>query len=108
MPNPRSEQALVLAVSTLESSDEALDSGADAFLQKPFDPLAARIDGEGSFGNQRLPADQAAPIMTERLSSGAERLDAILGGGLPGNSMNLIMGLPGFREDDPRSAIPFS
>jgi len=29
----------VLAVSTLESRDEALDSGADAFLQKPFEPL---------------------------------------------------------------------
>lgn len=29
----------VLAVSTLESRDEALDCGADAFLQKPFEPL---------------------------------------------------------------------
>jgi circadian clock protein KaiC len=33
--------------------------------------------------------------MTERLSSGAERLDAILGGGLLSNSLNMIMGLPG-------------
>ncbi len=31
--------ASVLAVSTLESRDEALASGADAFLQKPLDPL---------------------------------------------------------------------
>jgi len=29
----------VLAVSTLGSRDQALDSGADAFLQKPFEPL---------------------------------------------------------------------
>jgi CheY-like chemotaxis protein len=29
----------VLAVSTLESREEALDCGADAFLQKPFEPL---------------------------------------------------------------------
>jgi CheY-like chemotaxis protein len=29
----------VLAVSTLEARDEALAAGADAFLQKPFDPL---------------------------------------------------------------------
>jgi DNA-binding response OmpR family regulator len=29
----------VLAVSVLESANEALAAGADAFLQKPFDPL---------------------------------------------------------------------
>lgn len=29
----------VLAISTLETSDEALEAGADAFLQKPLDPL---------------------------------------------------------------------
>jgi len=31
--------APVLAISTLETSDEALGAGADAFLQKPLDPL---------------------------------------------------------------------
>jgi DNA-binding transcriptional MerR regulator len=31
--------APVLAISTLETSDEALEAGADAFLQKPLDPL---------------------------------------------------------------------
>ena len=30
---------LVLAISTLDTSDEALDAGADGFLQKPLDPL---------------------------------------------------------------------
>jgi CheY-like chemotaxis protein len=29
----------VLAISTLERSDDALEAGADAFLQKPLDPL---------------------------------------------------------------------
>ena len=33
--------------------------------------------------------------MTERLSSGDEGLDAILGGGLPVNGINLVTGLPG-------------
>ena len=31
--------APVLAISTLETSDQALDAGADGFLQKPLDPL---------------------------------------------------------------------
>ena len=31
--------APILAVSTLDSSDAALEAGADAFLQKPLDPL---------------------------------------------------------------------
>jgi DNA-binding response OmpR family regulator len=31
--------AVVLAVSALESADEALRSGAAAFLQKPLEPL---------------------------------------------------------------------
>ena len=29
----------MLAISVLEARDEALAAGADAFLQKPFDPL---------------------------------------------------------------------
>ena len=29
----------VLAISTLETSDQALEAGADGFLQKPLDPL---------------------------------------------------------------------
>ncbi len=29
----------ILAISTLESRDQALDGGADAFMQKPLDPL---------------------------------------------------------------------
>jgi len=31
--------APILAVSTLDSSHAALEAGADAFLQKPLDPL---------------------------------------------------------------------
>ncbi|HEY2655411.1 MAG TPA: ATPase domain-containing protein [Solirubrobacteraceae bacterium] len=33
--------------------------------------------------------------MTERFSSGDRRLDAVLGGGLPANALNMIIGLPG-------------
>ena len=33
------EAGAVLAISPLEAGDEALAAGADAFLQKPFDPL---------------------------------------------------------------------
>ena len=33
--------------------------------------------------------------MIERISSGHERLDALLGGGLPANGINLIIGHPG-------------
>ena len=33
--------------------------------------------------------------MTERFSSGDRHLDAILGGGLPANALNMIIGLPG-------------
>ena len=31
--------------------------------------------------------------MTDRVSSGSERLDAVLGGGLLMNSINVVMGL---------------
>ena len=33
--------------------------------------------------------------MTERVSSGSERFDAVVGGGLLANSINVVMGLPG-------------
>src|SRR6266545_1723678 len=33
--------------------------------------------------------------MTERISSGTERFDAVLGGGLPRDGINLVIGLPG-------------
>jgi circadian clock protein KaiC len=33
--------------------------------------------------------------VTERVSSGSERFDAVLGGGLLANSINVVMGLPG-------------
>jgi circadian clock protein KaiC len=33
--------------------------------------------------------------MSERLSSGHPRLDAVLGGGLPANAINVVIGLPG-------------
>ena len=33
--------------------------------------------------------------MSDRVSGGSERLNDMLGGGLPGNGINLIIGLPG-------------
>src|SRR5215207_4964361 len=33
--------------------------------------------------------------MSERLSSGHPRLDAVLGGGVPANGINMLIGLPG-------------
>src|SRR4051794_17866554 len=33
--------------------------------------------------------------MTERLSSGSDRLDRVLGGGLPASAINLVTGPPG-------------
>src|SRR3954454_21961471 len=33
--------------------------------------------------------------MTSRLSSGSERIDQVLGGGLPANGINLVIGRPG-------------
>ena len=33
--------------------------------------------------------------MSERFSSGDRHLDAVLGGGLPANALNMIIGLPG-------------
>ena len=43
--------------------------------------------------------------MSDRVSSGSRRLNAMLGGGLPGNGINLIIGLPGSGRDDPRPAV---
>ena len=33
--------------------------------------------------------------MSERLASGHARLDGLLGGGLPANAINVLIGLPG-------------
>lgn len=33
--------------------------------------------------------------MTDRVASGCDRLDAVLGGGLPRNAMTLLIGRPG-------------
>jgi len=39
--------------------------------------------------------ESPTPLMNERFSSGDEHLDAVLGGGLPANAVNMIIGLPG-------------
>jgi DNA-binding transcriptional MerR regulator len=55
----RDRGALVLAVSPLESRDQALEYGADAFLQKPLDPLqlvstVKDLLGDSAFLRQRV------------------------------------------------------
>ena len=46
--------------------------------------------------------------MSDRLSSGSERLDTVLGGGLPLHGITLIVGPPGCGQNDPRGAVPVS
>jgi archaellum biogenesis ATPase FlaH len=36
-----------------------------------------------------------SPQLSKRFLSGNQRLDAVLGGGLPANAINMIIGLPG-------------
>ena len=43
--------------------------------------------------------------MDERITSGDDGLDRILGGGLPMNGINLIMGATGLRKDDSVPAV---
>ena len=87
----------VLAISVLEARDEALAAGADAFLQKPFDPLELVSTVKDLLGDQRAGRSRGAgeSLVDGRLTSGDKGLDLILGGGLPRSGINLIMGLPG-------------
>ncbi len=59
--NLRDRGALVLAISPLESREEALEYGADAFLQKPLDPLqlvstVKDLLGDSAFLRTRVPS----------------------------------------------------
>src|SRR5215210_5285393 len=53
-----------------------------------------RLDDQGSPRRERAHAHRRMNDI-ERLSSGHDQLDAVLGGGLPSNAINLIVGLPG-------------
>jgi len=57
----RGRGAMVLAISPLESRDEALEYGADAFLQKPLDPLqlvstVKDLLGDSAFLRTKVPS----------------------------------------------------
>jgi len=56
------EAGAVLAVSVLESRDEALAAGADAFLQKPLDPLELVSTVKDLLGASALVARHAHEI----------------------------------------------
>ena len=75
--------APVLAVSTLDVRDRALEAGADAFVTKP---LARQRPAS--------PVRRGGPV-NERLPTGAPGLDQVLDSGLPAAAINLILGLPG-------------
>ena len=40
----------------------------------------------------------------ERIGTGNSQLDCVLDGGFPANSIHVVMGAPGQRQDDPRRA----
>ena len=56
----------VLAISALEARDEALAAGADAFLQKPFDPLELVSTVKDLLGASALVARPAQPSQESR------------------------------------------
>ena len=89
--------ARVIAVSSVPQRERAVEAGADAFLPKPLEPLQLVSAVRDLLGTSALRTTEVGPIdsMTERLSSGSTRLDAVLGGGLPTNAINLIIGPPG-------------
>src|SRR5439155_6036698 len=55
---------------------------------------AVRFDRQGPARDERRRARRDV-TMNDRLSSGEPRLDAGLGGGLPANAINMLVGLPG-------------
>jgi CheY-like chemotaxis protein len=58
----RHQDGAVLAISVLESRDEALAAGADAFLQKPLDPLELISTVKDLLGASALVAGRAPEI----------------------------------------------
>ena len=78
-----------------EPRDEALAAGADAFLQKPFDPLELVSTVKDLLGSALVAPPRGEVAVDERLRCGDEGLDLVLGGGLPMNGINLIIGAPG-------------
>ena len=65
----RHHDGAVLAISVLEARDEALAAGADAFLQKPFDPLELVSTVKDLLGIQRAGRSPRAgkSLVDERL-----------------------------------------
>ena len=87
--------ATVIAVSPLAAREVAAEFGACAFLQKPIDPLVFASTVRDLLGTSAISRRAVDSTVNDRLLSGSGRLDAILGGGLPGNAIHLIAGAPG-------------
>ena len=85
----------MIAVSPLAAREVAAEFGAAAFVQKPIDPLVLVSTVRDLLGTSALSRRAVDATLIDRLPSGNERLDRILGGGLPGNAIHLIAGPPG-------------
>ena len=88
----------VVVVSSLEAHDEAAAAGAGRVPLQAARPVGAGVDGQGPPGLERLPAVVAGErraLMPARLSSGNDKLDGVLEGGLCENAINLVTGVPG-------------
>src|SRR4029079_9446462 len=55
---------------------------------------SVRLDRQGPARDERPRAGRDA-AMNDRLSSGEPHLDEVLGGGLPADAINMLVGLPG-------------
>ena len=87
----------VLAVSALDQQDRALDRRRTSVHSQAVRSSGVGFRGARPHRHERdgsVLATRAAGMM-ERIPSGNERLDALLGGGLPANGINLIIGHPG-------------
>ncbi len=85
----------VVAVSALDSRDQALEAGADAFLRKPLDPLQLLSTVRDLLGISARLRRSVGGAMNERLPSGSSRLDAVLGEVSLVTVSNLVIGPPG-------------
>jgi CheY-like chemotaxis protein len=109
--DPRTRHTAVLVFSILAAADRAREAGADAFLLKPLvEHILVETDGGSSkhethesqglyMSNEatepgRLDQAMANP-QPGRLATGSRELDAILDGGIPEASINIIMGEQG-------------
>ena len=89
--------ARVIAVSSVQQRERAVEAGRRRLPSEAARSTPARLGSPRSARHQRHADHRGGPTdsMTERLSSGSTRFDGVLGGGLPTNAINLVIGPPG-------------